>query len=422
MLPDSQMQTLRHLAAQVRHRMTVYETWGFAAKGRRGLGVSALFSGESGNGKTLPAEVLAHELALDLYRIDLSAVVSKYIGETEKNLKQVFDAAEEGGSLLLFDEADALFAKRTDGNDSNSRFANIEVGYLLQRMEAYQGLAILTTNRKSSIDTAFQRRLRFTIDFRFPDAAQREAIWKVAFPAGAPVQGSLDPAKLAQLKVAPAAAPETWRSTPHSSRPRRGLPLGWVICLKPPASKRRRWRLSDFRDGAARVECKMSRIHLTIDRIVLRGFDPNDRRALLEGLQTELSRLLADPAIRATWASSNRTPVLKLGSMPISPGPAGGGSFGTRSWGGYRKGIETVSFAALSPEKARQRRHRKPKRVRLLYASRRIPRRPRRSDVRRDETPVEGGVDEAKVVPFRDGNKAARAICGTTCSDQAGDQ
>ncbi len=201
-LPDLQMQTLRHLFAQVQHRRKVYETWGFSAKGRRGLGVSALFAGESGTGKTLAAEVLAHELALDLYRIDLSAVVSKYIGETEKNLKQVFDAAEEGGSLLLFDEADALFGKRTEVNDSNSHYANIEVGYLLQRMEAYQGLAILTTNRKSSIDQAFQRRLRFTIDFRFPDAAQRQAIWKVAFPPGAPVQG-LDSAKLAQFKVNP---------------------------------------------------------------------------------------------------------------------------------------------------------------------------------------------------------------------------
>ena len=200
-LPDLQMQTLRHLAAQVRNRMKVYETWGFSAKGRRGLGVSALFTGESGTGKTLAAEVLAHELALDLYRIDLSAVVSKYIGETEKNLKQVFDAAEEGGSLLLFDEADALFGKRTERNDSNSHYANIEVGYLLQRMEAYQGLAILTTNLKSQIDRAFQRRLRFTVQFPFPDALQRQAIWKRAFPSGAPVKG-LDPAKLAQFKGA----------------------------------------------------------------------------------------------------------------------------------------------------------------------------------------------------------------------------
>jgi hypothetical protein len=200
-LPDLQIQTLRHLTAQVQHRMKVYETWGFSGNGRRGLGVSALFSGESGTGKTLAAEVLAHELGLDLYRIDLSAVVSKYIGETEKNLKQVFDAAEEGGALLLFDEADALFGKRGEVKDSHDRYANIEVGYLLQRMESYQGLAILTTNLKSSIDRSFQRRLRFIVSFPFPDAIQREAIWRRAFPAGTPTR-NLDARKLAQLKVA----------------------------------------------------------------------------------------------------------------------------------------------------------------------------------------------------------------------------
>jgi len=199
-LPESQKLTLRQLAAQVRHRMQVYETWGFSAKGRRGLGVSALFTGESGTGKTLAAEVLAHELSLDLYRIDLSAVVSKYIGETEKNLKQVFDAAEDGGVLLLFDEADALFGKRSDVRDSHDRYANIEVGYLLQRMEAYEGLAILTTNLKSSLDKAFQRRLRFTVSFPFPDANQREAIWSRVFPAKTPT-ADLDTRKLAQLNV-----------------------------------------------------------------------------------------------------------------------------------------------------------------------------------------------------------------------------
>ncbi|HKD84315.1 MAG TPA: AAA family ATPase [Terriglobales bacterium] len=199
-LPPLQTATLRQLAAQVRHRLKVYETWGFSAKGRRGLGVSALFCGETGTGKTLAAEVLAHELALDLYRIDLSAVVSKYIGETEKNLKQVFDAAEEGGVLLLFDEADALFGKRADVRDSHDRYANIEVGYLLQRMEAYQGLAILTTNLKSSLDRAFQRRLRFTVTFPFPDAAQREAIWSRIFPAPTPTV-NLDMKKLSQLNV-----------------------------------------------------------------------------------------------------------------------------------------------------------------------------------------------------------------------------
>jgi hypothetical protein len=200
-LPELQIKTLRQLASQVRHRMKVYETWDFAAKGRRGLGVSALFAGESGTGKTLAAEVLARELELDLYRIDLSAVVSKYIGETEKNLRQVFDAAEEGGVLLLFDEADALFGKRSDVKDSHDRYANIEVSYLLQRMEAYQGLAILTTNLKSALDKSFQRRLRFTVSFPFPGAAQREAIWRRIFPAKTPAQ-ALDPKKLSQLNVA----------------------------------------------------------------------------------------------------------------------------------------------------------------------------------------------------------------------------
>jgi SpoVK/Ycf46/Vps4 family AAA+-type ATPase len=200
-LPELEKQTLRQLAAQVRNRMQVYETWGFAAKGRRGLGLSGLFTGESGTGKTLAAEVLACDLGLDLYRIDLSAVVSKYIGETEKNLKRVFDAAEEGGALLLFDEADALFGKRGEVKDSHDRYANIEVGYLLQRMEAYQGIAILTTNLKSSLDRSFQRRLRFTVNFPFPDAAQREAIWGRVFPAKTPTCG-LSVKRLAQLNVA----------------------------------------------------------------------------------------------------------------------------------------------------------------------------------------------------------------------------
>jgi SpoVK/Ycf46/Vps4 family AAA+-type ATPase len=199
-LPDPQKQILRQLAAQVRHRMKVYETWGFSTKGRRGLGVSVLFTGPSGTGKTMAAEVLAHDLRLDLYRVDLASVVSKYIGETEKNLKQVFDAAEEGGALILFDEADALFGRRGEVNDSRDRYANIEVGYLLQRMESYQGLAILTSNFKSAIDPAFQRRLRFTVTFPFPDADQRETIWRNVFPPATPTQG-LDTQKLSQLNV-----------------------------------------------------------------------------------------------------------------------------------------------------------------------------------------------------------------------------
>jgi ATPase family protein associated with various cellular activities (AAA)/winged helix domain-containing protein len=199
-LPDAQKTTLRQLGAHVRHRLKVYVEWGFSDRGARGSGISALFTGESGTGKTLAAEVLAHELQLDLYRIDLSAVVSKYIGETEKNLRRVFDAAEDSGAILLFDEADALFGKRSEVKDSHDRYANIEVSYLLQRMESYRGLAILTTNLKAALDAAFQRRLRFVVQFPFPDQGLREAIWRRAFPARAPLEG-IDNGKLARLNV-----------------------------------------------------------------------------------------------------------------------------------------------------------------------------------------------------------------------------
>jgi hypothetical protein len=200
-LPAAQLQTLRNIAAQVRCRTRVYGKWGFASKSARGLGISALFAGESGTGKTMAAEVLARELRLDLYRIDLSQVVNKYIGETEKNLRRVFDAAEAGGAVLLFDEADALFGKRSDVKDSHDRYANIEVSYLLQRMESYRGLAILTTNMRSALDPAFLRRLRFIVEFPFPDSAQRAEIWRRIYPAQTPVE-NLDVAKLARLNVA----------------------------------------------------------------------------------------------------------------------------------------------------------------------------------------------------------------------------
>lgn len=199
-LPEAQTQILRSAAAHVGQRSRVYEQWGFAAKGNRGLGISALFAGASGTGKTLAAEVLAHQLHLDLYRIDLSSVVSKYIGETEKNLRRVFDAATAGGAILLFDEADALFGKRSEVKDSRDRYANIEVSYLLQRMECYPGLAILTTNLKSALDPAFLRRIRFVVQFPFPDAAQRAEIWRRIFPAATPTQ-NLEPVKLAQLNI-----------------------------------------------------------------------------------------------------------------------------------------------------------------------------------------------------------------------------
>jgi SpoVK/Ycf46/Vps4 family AAA+-type ATPase len=155
----------------------------------------------SGTGKTMAAEVLALELELDLYRIDLSQVVSKYIGETEKNLRRVFDAAETGGTILLFDEADALFGKRTEVKDSHDRYANIEVSYLLQRMEAYRGLAILTTNQRDALDQAFARRIRFVVNFPFPDVHEREEIWRRVFPAQTPTEG-IDPGRLAVLSLA----------------------------------------------------------------------------------------------------------------------------------------------------------------------------------------------------------------------------
>ncbi len=199
-LPTSQKQILKEVAIQVKQRNKVYSEWGFSKMGSRGLGISALFAGESGTGKTMASEVLANELNLDLYKIDLSQVVNKYIGETEKNLKRIFDAAEDGGAILLFDEADALFGKRSDVKDSHDRYSNIEVSYLLQRMEAYRGLAILTTNMKSAMDTAFFRRIRFVIHFSYPDQVSRAEIWRRVFPTDTP-QKELDFEKLSRLNV-----------------------------------------------------------------------------------------------------------------------------------------------------------------------------------------------------------------------------
>jgi len=199
-LPTEAMQQLRDIASQVEQRDRVYEQWGFGAKLSRGRGIVALFAGPSGTGKTMAAEVLAHRLDLDLYRIDLAGVISKFIGETEKNLKRVFDAAEQSGAILFFDEADALFGKRSEVRDSHDRYANIEINYLLQRMEDYRGLAILATNRKSLLDQAFLRRLRFLIDFPLPLAADRLRIWHGAFPAQAQLE-SLDYELLGRLEL-----------------------------------------------------------------------------------------------------------------------------------------------------------------------------------------------------------------------------
>jgi len=199
-LPAEQKKTLHAIVAQLRQRSTVYDRWGFAEKSRRGLGISALFYGPSGTGKTMAAEVLASELRLDLYHIDLSRIVSKYVGETEANLRRVFDAAEENGAILLFDEADSLFGTRSQVKDSHDRYANIEVSYLLQRMEAYRGLAVLTTNMRAALDPAFMRRIRFAVHFPFPDAAHRAVIWRQVFPAAAATRG-LDLERLARLRV-----------------------------------------------------------------------------------------------------------------------------------------------------------------------------------------------------------------------------
>jgi hypothetical protein len=199
-LPESELSLLRQIAGQVGHRHTVYEDWGFAAKRTRGLSINALFAGESGTGKTMAAEVIANDLRLNLFRIDLSAVVSKYIGETEKNLRRLFDAAEDGGAILFFDEADALFGKRSEVKDIHDRYANIEINYLLQRIESYRGLAILATNMKSALDQAFMRRIRFIVEFAPHGHAERKAIWQKIFPPQTRTVG-LDYQRLANLNL-----------------------------------------------------------------------------------------------------------------------------------------------------------------------------------------------------------------------------
>jgi ATPase family associated with various cellular activities (AAA) len=199
-LPDDVHAQLRDLAGQVRQRGRVYEGWGFGAQLTRGRGITALFAGASGTGKTMAAEIVAADLALDLYRIDLAGVVSKYIGETEKNLRHIFEVAEHCGAILFFDEADALFGTRTEVRDSHDRYANLEVNYLLQRMEDYAGLAILATNRRAALDSAFLRRLRFVIEFPFPNADDRRRIWERVFPADAPTE-RLELALLSRLDL-----------------------------------------------------------------------------------------------------------------------------------------------------------------------------------------------------------------------------
>jgi SpoVK/Ycf46/Vps4 family AAA+-type ATPase len=191
-LPDDIIEEIREMIARVEHRRRVLDEWGFARKVGKGVGISALFSGPPGTGKTMVAGLIARELQLDLYQIDASRMVSKWIGETEKNLARLFDAASAGHAVLLFDEADSLFAKRTEVKSSTDRYANLEVNYLLQRMEAFDGITILTTNLETSVDDAFKRRLAFRVAFQLPERDEREQLWRAMLPAEAKVEKNLD--------------------------------------------------------------------------------------------------------------------------------------------------------------------------------------------------------------------------------------
>lgn len=200
LLDDETERHLRDVAAHITERGTVYSEWGFQAQYARGIGVVALFSGPSGTGKTMAAEVLATHAGLDLYRVDLSTLVSKYVGETEANLERVFDEAERSSAILLFDEADAVFGERSEVSDSTDRYANVETNYLLQRIERHDGVVILTTNYSSNIDDAFRRRIHRRVEFALPDQHTRERLWRELFPDETPTNG-LDWTFLAQFEL-----------------------------------------------------------------------------------------------------------------------------------------------------------------------------------------------------------------------------
>jgi SpoVK/Ycf46/Vps4 family AAA+-type ATPase len=197
-LPSSAIVQLREIVARIRHRDRVLREWGMGNRSSKGHGVKVLFSGDSGTGKTISAEVVAHVLGLDLYVIDLSTVVDKYIGETEKHLDRIFTEADRVNGVLLFDEADAIFGKRSDVKDAHDRHANVEVAYLLQRMEQFEGLAILTTNLRANIDEAFLRRLDAIVDFSLPDEDDRRRLWDKHLSAGVPRHDDVDLSFLAR--------------------------------------------------------------------------------------------------------------------------------------------------------------------------------------------------------------------------------
>ena len=200
-LPEDQTTAILELLARIRERQLVYEDWGFAEKVGKGLGITALFSGPPGTGKSMVAGLIARALRVEIFQVDLSKIVSKWIGETEKHLAALFDAAEAGYAILLFDEADTLFGKRTEVKSSNDRYANQEVNFLLQRIETFGGICILTTNHETAIDEAFRRRLAVQVRFPVPEAAERRRLWAALIPSRAPREDDLGLDSLAQQFV-----------------------------------------------------------------------------------------------------------------------------------------------------------------------------------------------------------------------------
>ncbi len=301
-LPTMEKTQLERLILHARQRSVVQSDFGFGERGDRGLGLAALFHGESGTGKTLAAEAVAHALSLGLAVAELATLKSKYIGETEKNLRRVFDAAEEGGAVLFFDEADALFGKRSEVKDSHDRYANIEINYLLMRMETFRGVAILATNQKHALDPAFMRRLRFVVGFPFPGVAERKAIWQSVFPAHTPV-GQLDYDRLARFQLSGGNIFNAAFAAAHQAAARTVSGSGAQVedggragCRPLGASQAGTVDIglgvSGSRRGAeAASEGTRMRVRLTIDRVVLDGMDlsPVERTRVLEDLRLSLT-------------------------------------------------------------------------------------------------------------------------------------
>jgi hypothetical protein len=200
-LPDDQVEQLHEICGYVDNYHTVYGTWGFGRKLSTGKGLNALFAGPSGTGKTMAADIIANELKLELYKIDLSTIVSKYIGETEKNLERIFHEGQTSNAILFFDEADALFGKRSEVKDAHDRYANIEIAYLLQRMDDYEGVVILATNLRNNLDEAFARRMQFVVEFPLPEEPDRLHIWSIIFPVEAPLSPDIDLRFMSRFKI-----------------------------------------------------------------------------------------------------------------------------------------------------------------------------------------------------------------------------